>query len=275
MGSKYFFYTIVALSYLLFSMWLIFLRNASISPPATSNLVQTYNYSASSRDAVTNPAPEKPPNQESSFLVESQSDGRAREKNIKNSKLSDLDQISSKRDPKDIIFDTPKVDAIIGDRSSERSISEIISDFHPVRVEFKIAVEAYIKMHKSAIASRDKNVKYLHFSPSGQLCNRMRGAIAAFTLAFLTDRVFILSDFGYRETRSFYDLFKSPGFDIEATTGMSSRNSESIETSVDVGANSRSKVELFTCTDWSKNENDLFLSGTDYTVFFILSIFTF
>jgi hypothetical protein len=156
--------------------------------------------------------------------------------------------------------------------NTEESISEIISRFHPVRAEFKSAVDEYIQMHQRVMTGLTpmEDVKILQFTPTGQLCNRMRGTIAAFSLAFLTNRVFILKSFGYRETSSYFELFKSPGFAIEGPLPSSSdRNFEFINMGIDDGSDKVDMVQMFTCTDWSKFDGDLQLSGTDYTTTFL------
>lgn len=163
-----------------------------------------------------------------------------------------------------------------GKESDEESVSSIISKLHPVRDEFKVAVEEYIAMHRRVVQNvggelkpREKGVRVLQFSPTGQLCNRIRGTIAAFTFAFLTNRVFVLKGFGYRETSSYYQLFRSPGFFIEGPfSGTWEQTSRFIDMQVD-GGNKIQKVELFTCTDWSAVDEDISMTGTDYTTTFL------
>jgi len=165
--------------------------------------------------------------------------------------------------------------------SSDPSMPDIIAKAHPVRVEFRDAVAAYIDMHKQAMDVKNtnarKDAKLLIFSPTGQLCNRMRGTVAAFTFAFLTNRVFVLRDFGYRETSSFFDLFESPGFDIEgpkretepgkpAEPGMpefAKLPTDFINMNVD-GREKSQQVEKFLCTDWGAHPNHIKMTGTDY-----------
>ena len=152
------------------------------------------------------------------------------------------------------------------------NVVDSVDELYPLRHELKEAMRKYIDFHNSVTRrqSRSKQVKYLSFTPSGQLCNRIRGTLTAFTLAFLTNRVFTVQSFGYKGTRSFYNLFKSPGFDIETgLTGRSGRGDGSRRIPLDLGNNLREKIikaEVFTCTDWhAENASHLHLSGTDYS----------
>jgi hypothetical protein len=104
------------------------------------------------------------------------------------------------------------------------------------------------------------DAKFVVVAPSGQLCNQIRAVVATFTLAFLTDRVFVIEGFGYGET-DFHDLFEDPGFDITNTAGVRLPEAGS---SMPLDGNIES-AELFTCTDWSKrDETVLRFSGANY-----------
>lgn len=132
-----------------------------------------------------------------------------------------------------------------------------------VQPEFKLAMQRYISFHNQFMMQQgvnDKNTKFVVLAPSGQLCNRIRAVIATFTLAFLTDRVFIVESFGYGET-NFYDLFEDPGFDITNRAGVQLPEAGHL---IQLDGNIES-AELFTCTDWSKrDENVLRFSGANY-----------
>lgn len=153
--------------------------------------------------------------------------------------------------------------------------SDLINSMYVIKQDFKVAIEKYINYHNSIIQSGDaqarRDAKYLSFTPSGQLCNRIRGTVTAFTFALLTNRIFTMSDFGYKETRSYFELFKTPGFDIEANTKGYSKREEtriSMELGQDMKAKTK-KAEIFTCTNWDIIENDIHLYGTDYSTTFI------
>ncbi|KAK3263033.1 hypothetical protein CYMTET_28140, partial [Cymbomonas tetramitiformis] len=73
------------------------------------------------------------------------------------------------------------------------------------------AFKRYKKLHAEAMRKRSGNV--LVYQPGGQLCNILRGTLAAFLFALLTDRVLIVHPGTWY--RSFYDVFERPGFDIE------------------------------------------------------------
>jgi hypothetical protein len=135
-----------------------------------------------------------------------------------------------------------------------------ISIDHPVRPEFKRAVERYIKLHNGMMNGRIPG-KFIVLSPSGQLCNRMRSVISAFALALLTDRALIVPEFGYGETQ-FSDLFKHPGFNISAPV-----TAKGSKRSIDMSERA-SSVERFACTnflDLSINQETLWkVTGSNY-----------
>jgi hypothetical protein len=121
---------------------------------------------------------------------------------------------------------------------------------HPVRPSFLKAMKRYIALHRRILAQDPKfEQRFVVAAPSGQLCNRIRGIVSAFTLAFLTDRAFVMQNFGYGETR-YGDLFLSPGFDIENTQAVSGIESKVFT----MHGGDVKTAELFTCSDWSKVE---------------------
>jgi hypothetical protein len=136
-----------------------------------------------------------------------------------------------------------------------------------VQPEFKSAMQRYIRLHNRYMrqrpqpqGSRDPDAKFVVLAPSGQLCNRIRAVVATFTLAFLTDRAFVVEGFGYGET-DFHDLFEDPGFDITNTAGVLLPEAGP---SMPLDGNIQS-AELFTCTDWRKrDETVLRFSGANY-----------
>eukprot|EP00475_Leptophrys_vorax_P004384 TRINITY_DN12617_c0_g1_i1.p1 TRINITY_DN12617_c0_g1~~TRINITY_DN12617_c0_g1_i1.p1 ORF type:complete len:453 (+),score=92.81 TRINITY_DN12617_c0_g1_i1:140-1360(+) len=147
------------------------------------------------------------------------------------------------------------------DQSTSLEELGIVID-HPVRKEFKNAIVRYIKLHNDMMAQRIPG-KFIILTPSGQLCNRMRSVVSAFTLALLTDRALLVPDFGYGETR-YSDLFKDPGFELSPPTIPAIRGSKR---TMDMSEKSFS-VDKFACSNFldpqSNQETVWKLSGSNY-----------
>ncbi len=128
-----------------------------------------------------------------------------------------------------------------------------------VKPAFKEAMHRYMRLHKQ-IMNRDPAIpaKYIVLRPSGQLCNRIRAVVAVFTLAFLTDRAFVVESFGIGQT-GYYDLFLDPGFKITDAKNIP-RGGSKVQLNGDVKS-----AELFTCSNWTSNEHQVLrFSGATY-----------
>jgi len=76
-----------------------------------------------------------------------------------------------------------------------------------IKPAFHHAMARYAYLHNNPTADS----KYIVYTPSGQMCNQMRGAISAFLIALLTDRILVTTNLLYGHT-SYLDLFEKPSF---------------------------------------------------------------
>mmetsp|Transcript_12893 Transcript_12893/g.16024 ORF Transcript_12893/g.16024 Transcript_12893/m.16024 type:complete len:363 (+) Transcript_12893:239-1327(+) len=115
----------------------------------------------------------------------------------------------------------------------------------------------YMKMHNNP----KPNSKYVVISPSGQMCNKMRGIMSAFLIALLSDRILVVKNFLYGGT-SYSDLFEDPGFNFQGGGGSGKQKSISME-----------NAEVFACEDFV-SEFDAYstisLNGAHYIPTYIM-----
>jgi hypothetical protein len=85
--------------------------------------------------------------------------------------------------------------------------------FIPIQPMLKSAFERYKRLHADMLAGKIP-ARVLLYKPGGQLCNILRGTIAALLFALLTDRALLLEN-SHAWYNNYYDIFEKPGFDIQ------------------------------------------------------------